>query len=86
MLAYTGAAIPVLLIFTLGDVSPGAAVNSESVAEAVVAMLVGSIGLMLAVPLTTALAAWLALELPPGGEGGDHAHQVEGRDSRAAAR
>jgi uncharacterized membrane protein len=31
------------------------------VADALVAMLVGSIGLMLAVPLTTALAAWLAL-------------------------
>jgi uncharacterized membrane protein len=65
VLAYTGAAIPVLLIFSFSDISLGAAVNSESVVEALVAMLVGSIGLMLAVPITTALAAWLALQLPP---------------------
>jgi uncharacterized membrane protein len=78
VLAYTGAAIPVLLIFSFSDTSSGAAFNSESVAEALVAMLVGSIGLMIAVPITTVLAAWLALQLPPTGEAsaqfGDHAH------------
>jgi hypothetical protein len=37
--------------------------NREAVAEQVIAML-GSIGLILAVPLTTALAACLATRLP----------------------
>ncbi len=57
VLAYAGASLPVLLIFSLGDTSFGDAVNSEAVASEIVATLVGSIGLVLAVPLTTALAA-----------------------------
>ena len=65
VLAYAGASLPVLLIFSLGDVSFGDAVNNEAVAEEIVAMLVGSIGLIAAVPITTALAAALALRLEP---------------------
>jgi uncharacterized membrane protein len=50
-------------------------VNSESVASEVVATLVGSIGLIAAVPLTTALAAVLAGRMPPGSIPADeHAH------------
>jgi uncharacterized membrane protein len=65
VLAYAGASLPILLIFSLGDVSFGDAINSEAVAEQIVAMLVGSIGLIAAVPVTTALAAALALRLEP---------------------
>jgi uncharacterized membrane protein len=65
VLAYAGAALPVLLIFSLGDTSFGDAVNSEAVASEVVATLVGSIGLIAAVPLTTAIAALLATRLAP---------------------
>ena len=65
VLAYAGASLPVLLIFSLGDTRFGDAVNSESVASEIVATLAGSIGLIAAVPLTTALAAVLALQLPP---------------------
>jgi uncharacterized membrane protein len=50
----------VLLIFSLADTSLTEAINFETVAEAIVAMLVGSIGLIAAVPITTALAALLA--------------------------
>jgi uncharacterized membrane protein len=60
VLAYVGASLPVLLIFSLAGTSFGDAVNSEAVAEQVVATLVGSIGLIAAVPITTALAAVLA--------------------------
>jgi uncharacterized membrane protein len=76
VLAYAGAALPVLLIFSLGGTSFGDAINSESVATEVVATLVGSIGLIAAVPLTTALAALLAVRLRPGSiaEGHGHAH------------
>lgn len=65
VLAYAGAALPLLLIFANQGTSFGDALNRESVAGEVVAMLVGSIGLVLAVPLTTGLAAWLARLLPP---------------------
>jgi uncharacterized membrane protein len=60
VLAYAGAALPVLLVFSVGQVGFGNAVNSEAVAGEIVAMLVGSIGLIAAVPLTTALAALAA--------------------------
>jgi uncharacterized membrane protein len=64
VLAYAGAALPILLIFDTAGTPFGDAVNREPVAEQVVAMLVGSIGLIAAVPLTTAIAALLASRLP----------------------
>jgi uncharacterized membrane protein len=59
-LAYAGAALPVLLIFNLSGTSFSDAINNEAVAAEVVATLVGSIGLIAAVPVTTAIAALLA--------------------------
>jgi uncharacterized membrane protein len=64
VLAYAGSSLPVLLIFASGALSLGQAVNLELVSEQVVATLVGSIGLVAAVPATTALAALLALHTP----------------------
>ena len=61
--AYAGASLPVLLIFSIGGTTFTDAINSESVAEEVVATLVGSIGLIASMPITTALAALLALRL-----------------------
>ena len=54
VLAYVGASLPVLLIFASGELGFVDAVNVELVAQEVVAMLVGSIGLIAAVPITTA--------------------------------
>ena len=65
VLAYVGASLPVLLIFSSSDLGIGEALSTEIVAKEVVATLVGSIGLIAAVPLTTALAALLALEEEP---------------------
>ena len=64
VLAYAGSSLPVLLIFASGALSAGEALNLELVAEQVVATLVGSIGLIAAVPGTTAVAALLALHTP----------------------
>jgi uncharacterized membrane protein len=74
VLAYTGAALPVLVIFSLGGTSFGSALNGEVVAAPVVATLVGSIGLIAAVPVTTALAALLALQLPERRLRAEHVH------------
>jgi uncharacterized membrane protein len=65
VLAYVGASLPVLLIFSSSDLAIGEALSTEIVAKEVVATLVGSIGLIAAVPLTTALAALLALGEEP---------------------
>jgi uncharacterized membrane protein len=65
VLAYAGAALPTLLVFSIGRVGFGNAINSEIVATEIVAMLVGSIGLIAAVPLTTALAALAARHMSP---------------------
>jgi len=59
VLAYVGASLPVLLVLTLGQVGTLEAINFEIIAKEIVATLVGSIGLIAAVPVTTALAALL---------------------------
>jgi uncharacterized membrane protein len=75
VLAYVGAALPTLLIFGIAETSLGDAVNGEVVAVEVVAMLVGSMGLMAAVPITTGIAALVAVRLDPGADyGGGHSH------------
>jgi uncharacterized membrane protein len=75
VLAYVGASLPVLLIFSSSDLGIGEALSTEVVAKEVVATLVGSIGLIAAVPLTTALAALLALgEEPEAMADAGHAH------------
>jgi uncharacterized membrane protein len=77
VLAYAGAALPTLLLFSAADLGVTEVVNFELVAQEIVATLVGSIGLVAAVPITTGLAAWLALHEDPerlGGAEAAHAH------------
>ena len=58
ILVYTGAAMPLLLLFTQTARPFAEVVNYEVVAEEVVRTLVVSIGIVLSVPLTTFLAAY----------------------------
>lgn len=59
VLAYTAAALPTLLLISQSGLSMGEVLTSEEVAVEIVQTLVGSIGLVAAVPLTTGLAAWV---------------------------
>ncbi len=59
-LAYAGAALPVLLLFSLSGQTFGTLVTAQDVAQEVVRTLVGSIGLVAAVPVTTIIAAVVA--------------------------
>ncbi len=61
VLAYTGASLPLLLLFSLGGGNYGFLLNVEFMAEEVVRTLVGSLGLMAAVPITSLIATTLAL-------------------------
>lgn len=85
VLAYAGASLPMLLLFTLGQGDLGYLVNFEFVAEEIVRTLVGSLGLVSAVPLSTAIAGLFALRTdslgrweqilgPAGGGDGGHGH------------
>jgi uncharacterized membrane protein len=65
VLAYLGAGLPLLLLFTLGAQEPLTILNSEVVAVEVIRALVGSIGIVAAVPLTTAVAVALVVRAGP---------------------
>ncbi len=71
-----GASLPLLLVIHSAAVTTGDAINTQDVAEPIVATLVGSIGLIASVPLTTGLAAVLASRVPPDAVPGHagHAH------------
>lgn len=60
-LAYIGASLPLLILFTHGsDLPLWAQLNNELIVEEMVRMVVGSIALIAAVPITTFLAAKFA--------------------------
>jgi uncharacterized membrane protein len=63
VLAYVGASLPILLVFAVGDTPFADAINGDAISETIVGTLVGSIGLIVAVPLTTAVAAALAVRM-----------------------
>jgi uncharacterized membrane protein len=58
-LAYAGAALPLLLLFSEAGQGVSSVATREVVAVEIVRALVGSIGLVSAVPISTALAAWV---------------------------
>lgn len=97
VLAYAGASLPLLLIFTQAGRSLGDVAVGELVAVEIVRTLVGSIGLVAAVPITTALAAVVAAWERPaaaaaaapasaGGAGGGATRRAAGRRTRGRRR
>lgn len=57
LLAYAGASLPLLVFFTLSDQSLGFIASTEIVAVEIVRTLIGSLGLVAAVPVTTWLSS-----------------------------
>jgi uncharacterized membrane protein len=77
ILAYAGASLPLLVLITAIDDPVGQVLSDQLVATELVRSAVGTIGLIAAVPLTTALAAWWGVRQPragagAGGAGADH--------------
>lgn len=60
VLAYVGATLPLMLVFSALELPFGIAVSQEIVAQEVVRGLVGGLGILAAVPVTTAIAALVA--------------------------
>lgn len=59
VLAYLGASLPLFLMFSTSDVRFLNLINMNYMAEEVVRTLVGTIGLFMAVPISTFLACWV---------------------------
>lgn len=59
VLAYAGASLPLLILFSLSGRTLAQVLTTEVVAEEVVRTLVGSVGLVASVPVTTGLAAFV---------------------------
>ncbi len=57
-LAYVGVSLPLILLYAHGGSPVSLVVNQEVVASELLRIIVGSIGLILAVPVTTLVAAW----------------------------
>lgn len=64
VMAYAGANMPLFLLFTLNESVPTwVTLNSEIIVEEVIRTLTGSMGLVLAVPFTTLIAASFAVKM-----------------------
>ncbi|MEV6824881.1 YibE/F family protein [Amycolatopsis sp. NPDC051102] len=66
VMAYAGAALPVLLYSSISGVGLGALLGSEEIAQEIIRTLAGSVGIVAAVPVTTVLAALIASREPAG--------------------
>jgi uncharacterized membrane protein len=85
VLAYAAAALPLLLIYTQSGLGFGGVLTTETVAVEIVQTLVGSIGLVASVPLTTVLACWV-ITLSADREGPEPAWDRPGPRRRPRAR
>jgi uncharacterized membrane protein len=65
MMAYVGAAMPLFLLLILANVPLYQTINRELLAEEIVRTLAGSLGLILAVPITSAIASLVAQKQQP---------------------
>lgn len=62
VLAYAGASLPVLILVVAGNDSFAAVVTTQFISQEIVRSVIGTIGLIAAVPITTGLAAILLRE------------------------
>ena len=72
-IAYVGVSLPLLLLIQSSSYDIGFMLNSEIFATEIIRILIGSVGLVLAVPITTALAVHM-LHGKELGAIGDHSH------------
>jgi len=63
VLVYAGASLPLLLLFEDSSKTFGEVVNYEIISSEIIRTLLGSIGLIIAVPITTVIAALVASNL-----------------------
>lgn len=83
ILAYAGASLPVVLLISQSATPLGQVLTNQIIAQELVRSIVGTLGLIAAVPITTGLAAFIASRrsqvesYPPEQEPHDHRYQPE---------
>ncbi len=73
-LAYVAAALPLVLLFSTSEAPLYFTLNQEVIAAELARIMIGSIGLILAVPFTTGLAAWWFADKVVLADTGSHHH------------
>lgn len=73
-LAYTGVSLPLLLLFSNSDSSMASIINQEIFATEIIRTTVGSIGLIMTVPITTLLAVYFLKNYKGKHSGHVHVH------------
>jgi len=73
-LAYTGVSLPLLLLFSTSDSSISSIINQEIFATEIIRTTVGSIGLIMTVPITTLLAVYFLKNYKGKYNGHTHVH------------
>lgn len=68
VLAYAGSSLPLLILIVAADEPLGGVLTDQIVAQELVRSIVGTLGLVAAVPITTALAALIAHRSPVDGQ------------------
>jgi uncharacterized membrane protein len=63
-LAYFGGSMPLIVLLSLGNLPLSVSANSETIVGSIIAVLVASVGLVLCVPITTAVAVGLVGRKP----------------------
>ncbi len=78
ILVFAGSSLPLLVLFTNSGQNFSVVLNYEMIADEIVRTLLGSIGLILAVPITTAVSAWaygkFGTKIEDGDEHSHHGH------------
>jgi uncharacterized membrane protein len=74
VLAYVGATLPFLLALHATHTPLADAISGQQLAEPIAATLIGTLALLLCVPVTTGLAALLAVRVPAGAVPHAHGH------------
>lgn len=73
-ITYVGVSLPLLLLFVQSNLDPVITINQEVFATEIVRMMIGSIGLILAVPITTAIAVYVLKGKVARSVGQSHGH------------
>ncbi|MCA9375250.1 YibE/F family protein, partial [Candidatus Dojkabacteria bacterium] len=75
VLVYTGASLPLLLLFMNNRTQPVInLINFQAVAEEIVRTLVGSVSLVLSIPITTFIACYYVVKTRKPLTGEKHVH------------
>ncbi|TDE55797.1 YibE/F family protein [Nonomuraea mesophila] len=85
ILAYAGASLPLLLLFSIGEQPLGQVLTTPVIAQEIVRSVVGTLGLIAAVPITTALAALAATRHRPDADEAAPRHRAEPGDTEGAS-